>query len=375
MKNIPIAKPYLSLEEKKYINDAVNSNWISSQGKFIKKFEKKFCQFNKTKFSVAVPNGSLALLLALKAIDIKAGDEVIVPNLTFSATINAIIFAGAIPVIVDVKKDSWTIDPIEIKNKISKKTKAIIIVHLYGNVADIKSLKKIKKDKDIKIIEDCAEAHGAEYNGRKVGSFFDVGTFSFYANKIFTTGEGGICCTNNKKIFQKLILLKNQGLRNKSSIPNYKKYYCYDYGLNFRMTNLQAAIGYGQLKNAKKILKDRERITQIYNKKLYKNKFISLRKIDKKTKPVNWIYTVMVKKKLNGLMSYLNKKGIETRPVFYPFNKTNIYKKYIKRGNKDFHNSLIFFKKGLSLPTYYGIKLSEIDYICKSINKFFYEKK
>ena len=147
MQKIPIARPYISKDEKKYINDAINSKWISSQGKYINKFETIFSKFNKSKFSVAVPNGSLAILLALKAIDIKPGDEVIVPNLTFSATINAIIYAGGTPVIVDVNKDDWTINPLEIKKKLSKKTKAIIIVHLYGNVADIKALKEIKKKK------------------------------------------------------------------------------------------------------------------------------------------------------------------------------------------------------------------------------------
>ena len=190
MIKIPISRPYIDKTVKYNLHNAIKSTWISSQGKYIGLFEKTFSKFNSTKYCVAVSNGSVALILALKALDIKYGDEVIVPNVTFSATINSIVNIGAIPVLADINKTNWTIDAEKIEKKITKKTKAIIVVHLYGNVAHISKIRKLSSKYNLKIIEDCAEAHGATYKNNKVGNFSDLGCFSFYGNKIFTTGEG-----------------------------------------------------------------------------------------------------------------------------------------------------------------------------------------
>ena len=366
MKIIPISRPYLGNLEKDYCNDAINSNWISSSGYYVKKFENEFSKFNGSKFSTSVSNGSVALILALKALNISYGDEVLVPDLTFVASINSIIHVGAKPVIVNVNLENWTIDVEDIKRKITKKTKAIIVVHLYGSVVDIKSLKKIFKNKKIKIIEDCAEAHGAKYKKINVGNFSDISCFSFFANKIFSTGEGGICLTNNKQLFKRLQLLRNQGLSQKT------KYLPLDIGFNFRMTNIQAAIGYAQIKRSKKILSDRERIKKKYDQFLLsvRHKIIKQKNFHNSNN-VNWIYTIIIKNtNVLKLQKYLDKKKIETRPIFFPFSENKIYKKYYK-SRMSSKNAKFIHKYGISLPTYYGLKNKEIKYICDQIIKFF----
>jgi len=375
MTNFPISRPLITLEEIQKVSEVMKSKWISSQGKYIKLFEKRFSKFNQTKYSVSVSNGSVALILALKALGVSKNDEVIIPNITFSATINSIINIGAKPVIVDIRKDNWTIDIKKLEKKITKKTKAIIVVHIYGQPVDINNLLKIKKKYNLKIIEDCAEAHGAEYNRKKVGSFFDIGCFSFYANKIFTTGEGGICCTNKKSLYKKLLLLKCQGLPSaiEKKIDISKRFLCTEYGFNFRMTNIQAAIGYVQLLKARKILKERDYISKVYTNCLSKNKFIIFPKSLPNAKSVNWIFTIIIKKNIKKLMRYLKKNKIETRPIFYPFDKTKIFKKYVDN-NESYANSSYFFKNGISLPTYNGIRSKDVAYICKKINQFCYEK-
>ena len=371
MISIPVSRPNLSKLEKKYSIDAINSTWISSSGKYVRKFEEEFSKFNGTKYSVSVSNGSVALILALKALKISNGDEVIVPDLTFVACINSIIHVGATPVIADVNIKNWTICEKDIESKITKKTKAIIIVHVYGNVANINLIRKLAKKNKIKIIEDCAESHGAHYNKKKVGNFSEISCFSFFANKIFSTGEGGICATNNRKLYDRLILLRNQGLSKKI------KYFPVDIGFNFRMTNIQAAIGYAQLLRYQEILDDRLRI-----KKIYEECLSSLNnKIEKPSEfwnsnNVNWIYTIILKDiNVRGLQKYLKKKKIETRPVFFPFSKNKLFIKFYKKKNKSNQNSIFIHKYGISLPTYFGLKNKLIKYISDEIINFVNDKK
>ena len=208
--HFPVAIPNLGGNEFKYLADAFLSTWISSTGSYINKFENEFSQYSDCSYGSAVSNGTVALHLALVALDIGVGDEVIVPDLTFAATINAVLHANATPVIVDVEENSWCIDPKEIEKSITPRTKAIIPVHLYGQPCDMGAIMKIAKKYELKIIEDCAQAHGAMFNNQKVGSFGDVGCFSFFGNKVITTGEGGMCTTNdpllNKKINKRYVL-------------------------------------------------------------------------------------------------------------------------------------------------------------------------
>lgn len=246
--HIALAQPHLTGNEYKYLIDAFLSTWISSAGKYITQFEESFSDYCGVKFGVAVSNGTTALHLALAALEIGEGDEVIVPDITFAATINAVIYTGATPVIVDIEEDSWCIDPDEIEKAITSKTKAIIPVHIYGQPCDMGRICDIAIKNNLYIVEDCAEAHGAAWNGQKVGSFGTISCFSFFGNKVITTGEGGMCITNDEQLNEKMRILRDHGM-SKS-----RRYYHEILGFNYRMTNLQAAIGVAQVERIEDIL-------------------------------------------------------------------------------------------------------------------------
>ncbi|NQV08592.1 DegT/DnrJ/EryC1/StrS family aminotransferase, partial [Candidatus Woesearchaeota archaeon] len=258
-KFIPVAEPVLEGNELKYVTECVKTGWISSAGKFVKKFEEKFSKYCDCKYGVAVSNGTTALHLALVALGIKKGDEVIVPNFTFVATANAVVYVGGVPVFVDADKETWNIDVDKIEEKITSKTKAIIPVNIYGHPCDMNKIMDIAKKHNLYVIEDCAESHGAEYNGEKTGSFGDISCFSFYGNKIITTGEGGMCVTNNKELAEKMSMLKDHGMK-----PE-RRYWHETIGFNYRMTNIQAAIGLAQLENINKFIETKRENTIIYN--------------------------------------------------------------------------------------------------------------
>ncbi|MEK7165902.1 MAG: DegT/DnrJ/EryC1/StrS aminotransferase family protein, partial [Patescibacteria group bacterium] len=241
MKYIPVAKPSIDLTEEKNIIACVKSTWISSTGKYISDFESTFASLVGVKYAISCSNGTAALHLALLSLNIGPGDEVIVPALTFIATANVVKYVGATPVLVDVLPDTWTIDPQLVEKRVSPKTRAIIPVHLYGYPSDMTPLQKIASRNNIALIEDAAEAHEATYKRKKVGSIGDLGCFSFFGNKIITTGEGGMISTNDSNIKNKIELLKNHGM------SKTRKYFHPILGYNYRMTNLQAAIGTAQL--------------------------------------------------------------------------------------------------------------------------------
>lgn len=239
---IPLAYPLLNGNEKKYVLDCLHTSWISSVGKYVDQFEKSFQDFCGTKYAISCANGTVALHLALLACGIGKGDEVIVPTLTYIASANAVSYCGALPVFVDSEKDTWNMDPAKIEEKINERTKAIIAVHLYGHPVNMEPILKIAEKYGLIVIEDAAEAHGAEYKGKKVGSIGHIGCFSFFGNKIITTGEGGMITTNDDALNEKIRLLKNQGM------DQNRKYWFPVIGYNYRLTNLQAAIG-GTVKN------------------------------------------------------------------------------------------------------------------------------
>ena len=255
---VPIYEPTLKGNEMKYLVDCISTNWISSAGPYVKKFEDKFSSVHYKKKALSVSSGTTGLHIALAALGVKGGDEVIVPNFTFAAAINSILYVNAKPVIVDVDKDKWTIDINEIKKNITKKTKAIIAVHVYGNPCNLDELVMISKKKNIFLIEDCAEAIGSKYKNKYVGTFGDCGVFSFFANKTISTGEGGMVTFKNKKIYNYAKKLRDHGMSTK------KKYFHDFVGYNYRMTNIQAAIGLAQLENFKKIVKRKIQIAKIY---------------------------------------------------------------------------------------------------------------
>jgi perosamine synthetase len=365
MKRISVFSRQFGSLDKKFALKALKNNWISSNGPFSKKLE----NFIKRKFNVKyvslVSNGTSAIECALKAINVKKGDEVIVPSFTIVSCLNAILKFGAKPIIVDVKKDTWLPSIEEIESRITKKTKAIIIVHIFGNVFNVTGLKKIISKK-IKIIEDCAEAPFAKLKKRYVGTLGDLGTFSFYANKTITSGEGGMVITKNKYFYETIEKYKNLYFGNK----NLKRFEHDDIGFNFRMTDLQAAIAYSQAINANKNLLKMKKNVILYKKYLDK-KSIIFQKIDKGVKNVWWMIAfVLKKKKANDLIEYLNKRKIDSRKFFKPLNEL----KYIKGTNLKCPNSKYLYDHGLYIPSGFDLTHNQIKRVSKACNDFIRKK-
>ena len=362
MKKIPISNSDLSGNERKYLNECISTNWVSSLGKYVFQFEKMFSEYLNVKHCLTCSNGTAALHLALLALDIREGDEVIVPSFTFIATVNSILYCGAKPVFVDIDPITWCLDTNDVEKKITPKTKAILAVHIYGNPADMKELQDIAKKNNLFLIEDCAEALGATYDGNYVGSFGNVSTFSFYGNKIITCGEGGIVCTNNNKIYEKVKMLRDHAMS-----PQ-KRYYHEMIGYNYRMTNLQAAVGVAQLERIEYFLNERKRIFNTYSEKLKDLKGIQLPfKGNEVKKPMNWLYTIILKENnREELIKYLNENNIDTRPVFYPIHKMPYINspKYLAVTEK-------VSKLGVSLPTYVDLSEDDIVNITKCIKRYF----
>jgi len=354
--HFPVATPVLSGNEFKYLTDAFCSTWISSSGSYIDKFEDEFSKYSDCAYGSAVSNGTVALHLALVALEIGIDDEVIIPDLTFAATINAVLHAHATPVIVDVEEDSWCISPQEVENAITSKTKAIIPVHLYGQPCDMDAIMKIAKKYKLKVIEDCAQAHGAMFKNQKVGSFGDIGCFSFYGNKVLTTGEGGMCTTNNPILNKKMRILRDHGMSRE------KRYWHDVVGFNYRMTNLQAAIGVAQLERIESIHKNRREYENCYRAALSKKNFTFQNNLDNRQR-ITWLVSFLIDKDTNReeYIDNLRGKGMDARPFFYPLSDMEIYKEYCC-------NSTPVTKKiaslGLNLPTYESLKsIAEIDSI------------
>tara|TARA_R110002033_G_scaffold9971_2_gene32715 strand:+ start:39026 stop:40450 length:1425 start_codon:yes stop_codon:yes gene_type:complete len=359
----PVAIPNLEGNEFNYLTDAFMSNWISSNGEYIHRFEKAFSEYSNCKFGLTCSNGTAAIHLALMALDIKEDDEVIIPDLTFAATINTILYVNAKPVIVDVEENSWCIDPKKIEQAITKNTKAIIPVHLYGQVCDMTAIMRIAKKYNLKVIEDCAEAHGAMFKEKKVGSIGDIGCFSFYGNKIITTGEGGICITSNKKLLEKMKILRDHGMN-----PN-KRYWHDIIGYNYRMTNLQAAIGLAQLERIEEILTNRKIYEEKY-KNILNNKIFTFQQNLQDRKKVTWLVSILLNEQINrdDFITILKKEGIDSRPFFYPLSAMPIYENYCDKDTPIAHK---LSKFGINLPTYESLKsLNDISNIFQKLDKF-----
>ncbi|MBF0207459.1 MAG: DegT/DnrJ/EryC1/StrS family aminotransferase [Oligoflexia bacterium] len=321
---IPVAAPTLKGNELKYVVECLSSNWISSQGKFVTDFEESFANFIGIKHAVSVANGTVALSLALKTLGIGPGDEVIVPDFTFAATINAVFHVGATPVIVDIQRDSWCIDPLCVEKVISKKTKAIIPVHIFGQVVEMSSIMDLAKQHHLYIVEDCAEALGATWEGNSVGAFSDIACFSFFSNKIITTGEGGMCVTKSDQLNDRLRVLRDHGMSKE------RKYWHDEVGFNYRMTNLQAAIGLAQMEQLDFFLKEREGIDEFYDHG-FKNvpEFRSQLKLSRRRSTL-WLKTYLLDSRYSvSLMIHKAKdKNIDIRAFFYPLSDMSIFKAY-----------------------------------------------
>ncbi|MDB0053306.1 DegT/DnrJ/EryC1/StrS family aminotransferase [Alphaproteobacteria bacterium] len=357
MKKIPVYVPKLSGNEKRYVNECLDTTWISSKGKFISKFEEKFSKFLNVDYSTSVSNGTVALHLALATLGIGKGDEVIVPTLTYIASVNAIAYVGAEPVFADSHSKTWNIDPSKLLELITPKTKAIMVVHLYGNSCDMDNILKICQERNIFIIEDAAEAFGTKYNNKYIGTFGDVATFSFFGNKTITTGEGGMLVTNNKLLIEKANHLKNQG------VSSNKEYWHDVIGFNYRMTNICAAIGLAQLERAKQILSKKRVIFNWYLEYL-KGTDIQFQKLYSLSISSYWMVAVLAstKAKKDGLRNYLKSNGVETRPMFFPVHKMPAF-----YSASSFPVAEQLSRRGLYLPSYPGLSKTDVEIICNLI--------
>lgn len=358
---IPIAEPVLGKHEEKLVLEGLRSGWVSSTGKFIHEFEDAFAKFCNTKYGITTSNGTTALHLALVAADIGPGDEVLIPSMTFVATANAVSYTGATPVFIDSEMETWNLDPEKIKEKINSKTRAIIPVHLYGHPADMGMIMKIAKKYSLLVIEDAAEAHGALYRGKKVGSIGDAACFSFYGNKIITTGEGGMIVTNNRSFAEKVKMLRDHGASKK------RKFYHPKLGFNYRMTNLQAALGLAQMRRINEFIDRKIEIATLYEK-LLKSLVpgIILQPKAPWAKNVFWMYSILIpgrgKKNRDYLLHELRKQKIDSRPFFFPIHSTPRYKTGEKLANAEFLGHT-----GMNLPSSTNLEASKIEYICKKI--------
>ena len=369
-KFIPVNVPKIFKHEKKYVKKCLDTGWISSEGKFVKRFEKSFSKYNKRTYGIAVSSGTAALDIAIKSLNLKKGAEVIIPAFSIISTALCVVKLGLKPILVDTNLKTWNMDVEQVLKKINSKTKAIIITHIYGFPVDMKKILKIAKRRKIKIIEDAAEMIGQTYLGGKCGSFGDISTFSFYANKHITTGEGGMILTNNIKLYNKCKSLRNLCFGTGKNRFNHD-----DIGWNYRMTNLQAAVGCGQLKNINWIIKRKREIGKRYISILKKtNKiYIQVQKL-KYAQNIFWVFGVLLKKNTkisrDKVVDMLLKYNIQTRNFFLPMHKQNIFKKRnLFSKNKKLRNSEYLSAKGFYLPSGLGISNKQINFVGKTLLK------
>jgi len=368
---IPVCEPALLGNELKYVTDAVQTGWISSAGKYVTDFERQFADYCGCKFGVAVCNGTVALHLALVALGLGKGDEVIVPDFTMIATAFAVCYTGATPVFVDADPKTWNIDVSKIEEKITPRTKAIIPVHLFGLMCDMDAINAIARKHGLKVLEDAAEAHGAEYKGRRAGSCSDVAAFSFFANKNITTGEGGMVVTNDQSLYDRLRYHKNvcfplEGPRN---------YLHNDIGFNYRMSNLVAAIGLAQVEKA-----DEYRAMRIHNNSLYREKLAAVSGI--RFQPlledylnVSWMNAILVEPDQYGhtkdeLREHLRQNNVDTRLLFNGMHRQPSLESFGCDCSGDYPVTETLSRNGFYLPSSSKLSEAEIASICKLIKDF-----
>lgn len=361
MISIPIYQPTLNGRVKEYVIDCLDSTWISSKGKYIQKFEELFAEKIQVKHATTVSNGTVALHLALVALGIGPGDEVIAPTLTYIASVNAIVYTGATPVFVDSVRDTWQMSPEDVKRKITPKTRAIMAVHLYGHPCDMDALMIVAKEHDLFVIEDCAEAFGSLYKGVPVGGFGHISTFSFFGNKTITTGEGGMVVTNDQTLYQRAVHFKGQGL------AAHRQYWHDVIGYNYRMTNICAAIGLAQLEQSDEFIAKKIAISKWYRDGL-DGLPVEVHGQYGDVKHSYWMVSILVEQPVqrDALREHLSVSGIETRPLFYPVHTMPMYSDKFQR----YPVAEDLGWRGINLPSWPGLQKENIDYITKEIRSY-----
>lgn len=355
---IPVCEPDLTKKEIRYVKEAIESSWISGTGPFVERFEKEYAkQVSHTKYAIAVNSGTSALHLSLVACDIGPGDEVILPTFTMIATVNAVRYCGATPVLVDADPVTWNMNISKIAAKITKRTRAILPVHIYGLPVDMRPLNTLARKHGLWVIEDASEAHGARYKGKAVGSLGDIAAFSLFANKIIATGEGGIITTNNKRLCELLRLLRGHAFT-----PSHHFWHQY-VGYSYEMTNLAAAVGFGQTERVDELVAKRRRNGALYSQLLHDIPGITVPVEPKGYINVYWMYCIVVDQKLFGmdrdaLRQKLAQKGIETRTFFVPIHFQPIYYEQFK--TERFPVSEQMCRDGMYLPSASTLTRKEI---------------
>lgn len=365
---IHVYEPVLDGNEAVYVQDCLQSGWVSSLGKYVNRFEEEFAAYCGVKYGVSVTSGTTALHLALLALDIGPGDEVIIPTFTLIVSANVIVQAGAKPVLVDVDPRTWCIDPALVEEKITPRTKAIMAVHMYGHPCDMPALQAIAERHNLHIIEDGAEAHGAEVNGQRVGGFGIANAFSFYGNKIITTGEGGMILTDDHAVAERMRLLRNQAFREPRFVHDVM-------GYNYRMTNVQAAIGCGQLEKLDEKVARKREIADYYTDLLEKESRIQLPWEAPGCKNVYWMYGVVLGDDFGvskeDAMARLKANGVETRSFFCPMHLQPVF----QRGGDDCYPDCTgaypvserLWHHGLYLPSGSGLTNAQIEEVAAKL--------
>ena len=364
---IPVCEPLLGEKELEYVADCLKTNWISSAGKYIAKFEQGFADYCNCKHGITTTSGTTALHLALVALKIGKGDEVILPAFTMAACVFSVVYTGAKPVLVDAEPEIWNMDVAQIERKITPKTKAIMPVHIYGHPCDMDAIMDIARKYKLYVIEDAAEAHGAEYKGKKAGSIGDVSCFSFYANKIITTGEGGMIVTSDDNVADRARRLKDQAFSKE------RRFLHTEIGFNYRMTNIQAAIGLAQLENIERLVEARRKNAALYNKLLNGIPGVTLPKEKKWAKNVYWMYSIVIEdefgKSRDELMAFLKQKGVDTRTFFIPMHVQPAFRSMGLFEGERYPVSERLGERGLYLPSGSGLTAEQIQTVCAAMKE------
>ena len=369
---IPVNEPLMGKKEFEYVQECLKTGWISSGGEFIKQFEEKFASYIGMKYGIAVNNGTNALILALRVLDLPVESEVIIPTFTIISCALACIYNNFKPVLVDCEVDTWNMNVSQIEKKITNKTKAIMVVHIYGHPVEMNPVIKIAKKYNLYIIEDAAEAIGAEYKGRQCGSFGDVSCFSFYANKTITTGEGGMVLTDNDKLAEKLKRLRNLGF-----VPQ-RRFYHEELGYNFRMTNIQAAIGLAQLERIEEHINIKRRIGKLYTELLKDISCLQLPIEKEWVKNIYWTYGIVLDEKTEMDAEELGKelleKGIQTRPFFLGMHEQPIFHKMGLFKDESYLVAERIARQGLYLPSGLTLTGEQIEEVCRVVQGALYKR-
>ncbi len=364
---ISVCEPVLNGREMQYVVDCLETNWISSTGKYIDRFERQFSAYCGVPYGVACSSGTTAIHLALVALGIGPGDEVIIPDFTLIVSANMVIQAGARPVLVDVDPRTWCIDPNLIEAKITPRTRAIMAVHMYGHPCDMEAIADIARRHNLYVLEDCAEAHGAEVNGNKVGALGDAGCFSFYGNKILTTGEGGMVVCKDRQLAERMQLLRNQGFGEPRFVHQVTAF-------NYRLTNIQAAIGLAQSEMVEEKVERKCWIGKTYNELLAGQHDFTLPHEEPWAKNVYWMYGVLIEKSLgvtkDGLMAKLKQKGVDTRSFFCPMSLQPVFRHdnpLFPDVSGDYPVSVDLWNRGLYLPSGLSLTHDQIEEVVRKL--------